>query len=77
MTLHQLLQLAPEFAETKDIVFRPGPNDTVLLHNATPCVVEKGGRVFDAAKGKEIRANDRIKIALQNVNKSISVEYLK
>ncbi|WP_090668981.1 VWA domain-containing protein [Paenibacillus tianmuensis] len=77
VTLHQLLQLAPEFAETKDIVFRPGPNDTVLLHNATPCVVEKGGRMFDAAKGKEIRANDRIKIALQNVNKSISVEYLK
>ncbi len=77
VTLHQLLQLAPEFAETQNIVFRPGPNDTVLLHNATPCVVEKGGRVFDAAKGKEIRANDRIKIALQNVNKSISVEYLK
>lgn len=77
VTLHQLLQLAPEFAETQNIVFRPGPNDTVLLHNATSCVVEKGGRVFDAAKGKEIRANDRIKIALQNVNKSISVEYLK
>ncbi|WP_413789284.1 vWA domain-containing protein [Paenibacillus tyrfis] len=77
VSLHQLLQLAPEFAETQNIVFRPGPNDTVLLHNATPCVVEKGGRVFDAAKGKEIRANDRIKIALQNVNKSISVEYLK
>nr|WP_010493421.1 VWA domain-containing protein [Paenibacillus elgii] len=77
VTLHQLLQLAPEFAETQNIVFRPGPNDTVLLHNATPCVVEKGGRVFDAAKGKEIRANDRIKIALQNVNKSISIEYLK
>jgi Ca-activated chloride channel family protein len=75
--LHQLLQLAPEFAETKQILFKPGPGDTVVLFNQSGCVIEKGGRVFDAVQGKELRNNDRIKILLQNVNKSITVEYLK
>ncbi|MDF2958438.1 MAG: von Willebrand factor [Paenibacillus sp.] len=75
--LHQLLQLAPEFAETKQIVFKPGPGDTVVLYNQSGCVIEKGGRVFDAVKGKELKNNDRIKISLQNVNKSVTVEYLK
>ncbi|OXM83748.1 vWA domain-containing protein [Paenibacillus rigui] len=75
--LHQLLQLAPEFAETKQIVLKPGAGDTVLLYNESGCVIEKGGRVFDASKGKELKNNDRIKITLQNVNKSITLEYIK
>jgi Ca-activated chloride channel family protein len=75
--LHQLLQLAPEFAETKQIAFKPGPDDTVVLYNQSGCVIEKGGRVFDAVQGKQLKNNDRIKILLQNVNKSISIEYLK
>lgn len=75
--LHQLLQLAPEFAETKQVVLKPGAGDTVMLYNESGCVIEKGGRVFDAAKGKELKNNDRIKITLQNVNKSITLEYIK
>ncbi|MCS7463961.1 VWA domain-containing protein [Paenibacillus doosanensis] len=75
--LHQLLQLAPEFAETQTIIFRPGAGDTVALFNESGCVIEKGGRVFDAAKGKELKSGDRIRITLQNVNKSISLEYIK
>ncbi|MCR8635265.1 VWA domain-containing protein [Paenibacillus radicis (ex Xue et al. 2023)] len=75
--LHQLLQLAPEFAETKQIIFKPGPGDTIVLYNQSSCIIEKGGRVFDAVQGKELKNNDRIKISLQNVNKSVTVEYLK
>lgn len=75
--LHQLLQLAPEFAETKQIVFKPGAGDSIVLHNESGCVIEKGGRVFDATKGKELKNNDRIKVSLQNVNKSITIEYIK
>ncbi len=75
--LHQLLQLAPEFAETKQIVLKPGAGDNVVLLNESGCTIEKGGRVFDASKGKELKNNDRIKITLQNVNKSINLEYLK
>ncbi|WP_423227569.1 VWA domain-containing protein [Paenibacillus filicis] len=76
-TLHQLLQLAPEFAETKDIVFRPGANDSLQLHNGTACVIEKGGRVLEAAQGKELRAGDRIRIMLGSVHRSVTLEYIK
>lgn len=74
--LHQILQLAPEFAETSKISFSPGKNDTIIVTNQTSCVIEIGGRAIDASKGKEIRKNDRMKITLQNVNKSISIEYI-
>jgi Ca-activated chloride channel homolog len=76
-SLHQLLQLAPEFSETDKLVFRPGPEDNITLINQSSCQIEKGGRVFDATKGKELRSNDKIKITMQNVNKSITLEYLK
>ncbi|MED4609790.1 VWA domain-containing protein, partial [Paenibacillus validus] len=77
VTLHQLLQLAPEFAETKDLTFRPGPNDSLLLYNGSACVIEKGGRVLDAAGGKELRAGDRIRIMLSGVHRSVTLEYIK
>jgi len=73
--LHQLLQLSPELAETDKIVFVPG-KDSVILYNQTPCIIEKSGRAFDAAKGKELKNNDRIKITLQKVNKSIWLDYI-
>lgn len=74
--LHQLLQLAPELAEVNKISFTPGKNDTIIITNQTSCVIEMGGRVIDASKGREIRKNDRMKVTLQNVNKSISIEYI-
>ncbi|MFN0225921.1 MULTISPECIES: VWA domain-containing protein [Paenibacillus] len=77
VTLHQLLQLAPEFAETGDLVLRPGPSDTLLLQNRTPAVIEKGGRIFDAAQPKEVRAGDRLRVTLSQVNKSVTLEYIK
>ncbi|WP_127581454.1 VWA domain-containing protein [Paenibacillus koleovorans] len=75
--LHQLLNLQPEYAETKDMVFRPGNGDTLLMKNQSQCVVEKGGRVVDAANGLEIRINDRVRVLLKQSNKSISLEYLR
>ncbi|WP_159886964.1 vWA domain-containing protein [Paenibacillus puerhi] len=77
VTLHQLLQLAPEFAETRDIVFRPSAGDSLLLQNGTACVIEKGGRVLEAAQGKELRAGDRIRIMLGGVHRSVTLEYIK
>lgn len=73
--LHQLLQLAPEFGETDNILFRPG-QDSVYIINQSGCSIEKSGRAFDAAKGKELKNNDRIKISLQNVHKSIILDYI-
>ncbi|GAA3402218.1 vWA domain-containing protein [Paenibacillus hodogayensis] len=73
--LHQLLQLAPELAETERIVLTPG-NDSVYITNQSPCLIEKSGRVYDASKPKELRNNDRVQITLQNVNKSITLDYI-
>ncbi|MBP1992473.1 VWA domain-containing protein [Paenibacillus eucommiae] len=73
--LHQLLQLAPEFAETDKIIFTPG-RDSVIMYNQSECLIEKSGRAFDASKGKELKNNDRIKITLQKVNKSIWLDYI-
>jgi len=74
--LHQLLSLAPEFQETEQVIFLPGANDTLILQNRSACRIEKAGRVIDAASGKELKKNDRIKISLQKVNKSIYVDYI-
>lgn len=74
--LHQLLQLAPELAETEKIILIPGKNDTLIIQNHSNCTIEKSGRVLDARQGKELKKNDRIKISLQNVNKSIFVDYI-
>lgn len=74
--LHQLLQLAPEFAETDKIVFTPTNRDTIIVTNRSSCVLEKSGRVIDAGNGYELKKNDRIKVTLQQVNKSITLDYI-
>jgi len=74
--LHQLLQLAPEFAETEKVIFLPGKNDTLIIENRSTCRIEKAGRVLDVSRSKELKKNDRIKISLTNVNKSVFVDYI-
>lgn len=74
--LHQLLQLAPEFQETEKVIFLPGKNDTLILENRSTCRIEKAGRVLDMSQGKELKKNDRIKITLTSVNKSVFVDYI-
>lgn len=75
-TLHQLLQLAPELAETEKIVFTPG-SEGLILHNQSECIVEKSGRALDAARKHELKNKDRLRITLKQVNKSILLEYIK
>jgi Ca-activated chloride channel homolog len=74
--LHQLLSLSPEFAETEHIIFKPAPGDKLLLINNAQSTVEKGGRALDAKNGLEIKKNDRLRIVLKKVNKSIVIEYI-
>jgi Ca-activated chloride channel homolog len=76
-SLHQLLQLAPEFSDTKDILFRPGKGDYLVLVNQSACEIEKSGRVVDASKGLDIHFNDRIKVIMKQTNKSIALEYIR
>ncbi|WP_312475483.1 vWA domain-containing protein [Neobacillus sp.] len=74
--LHQLLSLAPEFTETEQIIFKPASGDTLLLVNNSECTIEKGGRAIDAKNGREVKRNDRLRIVLKKVNKSIYIEYI-
>jgi Ca-activated chloride channel homolog len=73
--LHQLLQLAPEFIETDTIILLPGKNDTLTLMNKGEAIIEKSGRAVDASKGLAVKRNDQLKVKLNKVNKSISLDY--
>ncbi|MBC8080948.1 MAG: VWA domain-containing protein, partial [Gorillibacterium sp.] len=74
--LHQLMQLAPEYAETEGIVFEPGKGDTLVLFNRSQCIIEKAGRAVDATTGLGIKKHDRVTIVLNNSEKSIQLEYI-
>jgi Ca-activated chloride channel homolog len=74
--LHQLLGLHPEFAETNQITFKPAAGDALLLINNSDCTIEKSGRAIDAKKGLQVKRNDRLRIVLKKVNKSVYIEYI-
>jgi Ca-activated chloride channel homolog len=76
MKLHQLLQLAPEFAETDSVLLLPGKNDTLTLVNKGDLVIEKSGRAIDAKKGFTVKKNDKLKFNLQKVNKTVTLDYI-
>lgn len=76
LLLHQLLQLAPELKETEKVVFKPGSNDRIVLHNASSCTIEKSGRAVDADRALEMKSGDRITVTLTQVDKTIFIEYL-
>ena len=75
VSLYQLLQLVPEYKEAEKIVFMPGKEDNLIIKNVSDCTVDRSGRAVDASKGYEIRINDRVNITLNNIQKSISIEY--
>ncbi|WP_160722753.1 VWA domain-containing protein [Bacillus sp. USDA818B3_A] len=74
--LHQLVALAPEFAETDKIIFKPAAGDSLLLINQSNCTIEKSGRAINAQKGLIIKRTDRLRITPKQVNKSIYIEYI-
>jgi Ca-activated chloride channel homolog len=76
MKLHQLLQLAPEFAETSSVLLFPGKNDTITLVNKGDLVIEKSGRTIDATKGITVKKNEQLKFNLHKVNKTVTVDYI-
>lgn len=76
LKLHQLLQLAPELKETEKIIFKPSNNDRITLHNGSTCTIEKSGRAIQADGGYELKSGDRIMVSLQQVDKTIFIEYL-
>lgn len=74
--LHQLLQLAPELKETEKVLFMPGKNDRIIIKNNSSAVIEKSGRALDATNGTELKNGDRLRVSLQQADKTILFEYL-
>lgn len=74
--LHQLLQLAPELKETEKIIFIPSKGDRIVLRNGSAVPIEKSGRAVDAAAGLELKSGDRVTLPLQQIDKTIFIEYL-
>lgn len=74
--LHQLLQLAPELKETEKIVFIPSKGDRITLRNGSAAPIEKSGRAVDATTGLELKSGDRVTLSLQQIDKTIFIEYL-
>jgi len=74
-SLHNLLNLSPEYAETSKINLIGGPSDTLILTNKSQCTIELHGRKVDAAKGITIRHNDQINVVLTLRNEIIYLQY--
>jgi Ca-activated chloride channel family protein len=76
VTMHQLLQLKPEFKETEKMVFYPGSNDKLILKNKSNCEIQKSGRLIKAETGYELSKNDKLKIILKDATKTITIEFI-
>lgn len=76
VSLHTLLQLAPEFKETEKIIFKSAPGDKVFIYNASPYVIEKAGRAVQAKDGLELRKNDKLTVNIVDSGQTVQIEYL-
>ncbi|UMR37817.1 VWA domain-containing protein [Paenibacillus polymyxa] len=74
--LHQLLQLAPEFAGTDKVVFTPANQDRIVVRSTPEITIEKSGRAVDTGNGLELKNGDRLTIPLASVDKTILLEFI-
>lgn len=74
--LHQLLQLAPEFAGTDKVVFTPANQDRIMVRSTPEITIEKSGRAIDAGRGLELKNGDRLTIPLASMDKTILLEFI-
>ncbi|QCJ44163.1 VWA domain-containing protein [Bacillus sp. S3] len=71
--LNQLFSLEPEFKATDHITFVPITDNTLLFINTTKVQIEMGDVTIDAESGHRLRRNDKMRIRLADVNKSIYI----
>lgn len=74
-SIHNLLNLSPEYEETSKIILIGGPSDTLILTNKSQCTIELHGRKVDAAKGITIRHNDQLNVVLTARKEIIYLQY--
>lgn len=73
--LRQLFNLSQEFTESDHINFIPLTDFALLVYNKSNCKIEMNGIEIEGDY-QRFRPNDTLRIVLQDVNKSISVQIL-
>lgn len=76
VSLHALVQFAPELKEAENIILKAGQKDKVLLINKSAYAIEKLGRVVKAETGLEMKKGDRFSINMADSGQTIQIEYL-
>ena len=76
VSLHTLLQFAPEFKVTEQIILKSAPGDKVYLYNYSDYVIEKAGRAVSAKEGLELRKNDKLNVNIAEIGQTVQLEYL-
>lgn len=74
-SLPQLFKLSKEFTETDQINFIPLTDFALLILNKSNCKIEMNGIEVEGDY-QRFRPNDKLRIVLQDVNKSISVRII-
>jgi len=76
VSLHALLQYAPELKAVEKIILKSAPGDKVYLYNDSDYVIEKAGRALPAKEGLELRKKDRLSINIADSGQTVQLEYL-
>lgn len=76
VTLHALLQFAPELKAAEDIIFKAAAGDKVILVNQSAYIIEKSGRAVKAETGVEVKKGDRFTINFADSGQTVHIEYL-
>lgn len=76
VSLHALLQFAPELKAAEDIILKSAAGDKVILMNKSAYVIEKSGRVVKADAGVLLKKGDKLSINMADSGQTVQIEYL-
>lgn len=76
VSLHALLQFAPELKAAEQIIFRAERGDKVVMINSSAYAIEKSGRAVKAEGGIELKKGDRFTINMADCGQTVQIEYL-
>ena len=76
VSLHALLQFAPELKAAEQIIFRAEAGDKVVMVNHSAYAIEKSGRAVKAEGGIELKKGDRFTINMADCGQTVQIEYL-
>lgn len=76
VTLHALLQFAPELKAAEQIIFKSAPGDKVIMYNQSAYIIEKSGRAVKADNGVVLKKGDRLTVNMADSGQTVQFEYL-